>query len=43
LVIDVQNEYLPFMSKEEKPLSFRMINGCIWLFRQKKLPHHSHL
>jgi nicotinamidase-related amidase len=38
LVIDVQNEYLPFMSKEEKPLSFRMINGCIWLFRQKKLP-----
>jgi nicotinamidase-related amidase len=38
LVIDVQNEYLPFMSKEEQPLSFRMINGCIWLFRQKGLP-----
>jgi nicotinamidase-related amidase len=38
LVIDVQNEYLPFMSTEEKPLSFRMINGCIWLFRQKGLP-----
>lgn len=38
LVIDVQNEYLPFMSEEEKPLSLRMINGCIWLFRQKKLP-----
>lgn len=38
LVIDVQNEYLPFMSLEEKPLSFRMINGCIWLFRQKGLP-----
>jgi nicotinamidase-related amidase len=38
LVIDVQNEYLPFMSAEEKPLSLRMINGCIWLFRQKGLP-----
>jgi nicotinamidase-related amidase len=38
LVIDVQNEYLPFMSEENKPLSFRMINGCIWLFRQKGLP-----
>lgn len=38
LVIDVQNEYLPFMSKEDKLLSFRMINGCIWLFRQKGLP-----
>lgn len=38
LVIDVQNEYLPFMSEDEKPLSFRMINACIWLFRQKGLP-----
>jgi nicotinamidase-related amidase len=38
LVIDVQNEYLPFMSEKEKPISFRMINGCIWLFRQKGLP-----
>lgn len=38
LVIDVQNEYLPFMSEEGKSLSFRMINGCIWLFRQKGLP-----
>jgi nicotinamidase-related amidase len=38
LVIDVQNEYLPFMSEAEKPLAFRMINGCIWLFRQKELP-----
>jgi nicotinamidase-related amidase len=38
LVIDVQNEYLPFMSEKEKPLSFRMINGCIWLFRQRGLP-----
>jgi nicotinamidase-related amidase len=38
LVIDVQNEYLPFMSEEEKPISFRMINGCIWLFRKQGLP-----
>ena len=37
LVIDVQNEYLPFMSEEEKPLAMRMINGCILLFRQKEL------
>ncbi len=38
LVIDVQNEYLPFMSEEGKTLAMRMINGCIWLFRQKGLP-----
>ena len=38
LVIDVQNEYIPFMSDENKQLSIRMINGCIWLFRQKGLP-----
>ncbi len=38
LVIDVQNEYLPFMSAEEKPLAMQMINGCIWLFRQKGMP-----
>lgn len=38
LVIDVQNEYIPFMSEEGKPLVFRMINGCIWMFRQKALP-----
>ncbi len=38
LVIDVQNEYLPYMSEEEKAITFRMINGCIWLFRNKGLP-----
>jgi nicotinamidase-related amidase len=38
LVVDVQNEYLPFMSEAGKPLSLRMINGCIWLFRQKGFP-----
>lgn len=38
LVIDIQNEFLPFMSEGDKALAFRMINGCIWLFRQKGLP-----
>jgi nicotinamidase-related amidase len=38
LVIDVQNEFLPFMSEAEQPLALRMINGCIWSFRQKGLP-----
>lgn len=38
LVIDVQNAYLPSMSEEDKSLALRMINGCIWLFRQKGLP-----
>ncbi len=38
LVIDVQNEYLPFMSERGRPLSIRMINGSIWLFRQKGFP-----
>ena len=38
LVIDVQNEYLPRMSEEDKQDSLRMINECIWLFRQKGLP-----
>lgn len=26
------------MSEEDKSLALRMINGCIWLFRQKGLP-----
>jgi len=46
LVIDVQHEHLQFMSEKEKPIAFRMINGCIWLFRQKGLPiiriYHTH-
>ncbi len=29
LVIDVQNEYLPYMSEQDKTTAMRMINGCL--------------
>jgi nicotinamidase-related amidase len=38
LVIDVQNEYLPYMSEEGKKLATETINAAIWLFRQKGFP-----
>lgn len=38
LVIDVQNRYLPYMSDEDKKLSFEMINTAIGLFRQFECP-----
>jgi len=38
LVIDIQNEYLPLMSGGDRDMALRMINGAIWLFRQKNLP-----
>jgi nicotinamidase-related amidase len=38
LVIDIQDRYLPMMAEEERDLALRMINGAIWLFRQRELP-----
>jgi nicotinamidase-related amidase len=38
LVIDIQNEYLRYMSEDDKKLALEMINGAIWLFRQHNLP-----
>jgi len=38
LVIDIQNEYLQYMSEDDKKLALEMINGAIWLFRQHNLP-----
>jgi nicotinamidase-related amidase len=47
LVIDIQNEYLPYMSEDEKKFVMRVINGAIWFFREQNLPiirvYHSDL
>lgn len=47
LVIDIQNEYLPYMSEDEKKVVMRVINGAIWFFREQNLPiirvYHSDL
>src|SRR4030065_1240017 len=32
LVIDIQNEYLPYMSEDEKKFAMQVINGAIWFF-----------
>ncbi len=38
LVIDVQNEYLPWMSKGDQDFAIEMMNWAIWVFRQNNLP-----
>lgn len=38
LVIDLQNEFLPYMSEQDVKAAPQMINGAIWLFRQHSLP-----
>jgi nicotinamidase-related amidase len=38
LVIDIQNQYLPLMSEEDKKIALEMINGAIGLFRQHGCP-----
>ncbi|MEZ5198986.1 MAG: isochorismatase family cysteine hydrolase [Bacteroidales bacterium] len=38
LVIDVQNQFLPMMSKEDQDLALEMMNWAIWVFRENKLP-----
>ena len=38
LVIDIQNEYLQYMSEDDKKMAMELINGAIWLFRQHNLP-----
>jgi nicotinamidase-related amidase len=38
LVIDIQNQYLPYMSDEDKKLGLEMINWAIGLFRQYNCP-----
>ena len=38
LVVDIQNDYLPLMSKEDKQVALSRINECIGLFRQEGLP-----
>lgn len=47
LVIDIQNEYLPYMSEDEKKFVMRVINGAVWFFREQNLPiirvYHSDL
>lgn len=47
LVIDIQNEYLPYISEDEKKFALLIINGAIWFFRENNLPiigvYHSDL
>jgi len=47
IVIDIQNEYLPYMSEDEKKIAMQVINGAIWFFREHNLPiirvYHSDL
>jgi len=38
LVIDVQKQFLPMMSKEDQDKALMMMNWSIWLFRQYGLP-----
>ena len=38
LVIDVQKQFLPMMSKEDQERALEMMNWAIWLFRQYGLP-----
>ncbi len=38
LVIDVQKEYIPWMSKDDQELAIQMMNWAIWTFRQNNLP-----
>ena len=38
LVIDIQNEYLKYMSDEDKKNGMEMINGAIWIARQSNIP-----
>ena len=38
LVIDIQNEYLKYMSEDDKKMGMEVINGAIYVFRQHNLP-----
>jgi hypothetical protein len=38
LVIEVQKQFLPMMSKEDQERAIEMMNWSIWLFRQYGLP-----
>lgn len=38
LVIDVQKQFLPMMSKEDQERALEMMNWSVWLFRQYGLP-----
>lgn len=38
LVIDVQKQYIPYMSKEDQDMAIEMMNWAIWIFRKYDLP-----
>ncbi|HPI37661.1 MAG TPA: isochorismatase family cysteine hydrolase [Ignavibacteriaceae bacterium] len=38
LVIDIQNEFLKYMSEDDKKFGMEIINGAIHMFRQSNLP-----
>lgn len=38
LVIDIQNEFLKYMSEDDKKMGMEIINGAIYMFRQHNLP-----
>ena len=39
LVIDIQNEFLKYISDDDKKIGMNVINGAIWTFRQHNLLH----
>jgi len=38
IIVDIQNQFIPKMSDQEKKYAFEVINGAIWVFRQNNLP-----
>jgi isochorismate hydrolase len=38
LVIDIQNEFLKYMSEDDKKMGMEVINGAISMFHQHNLP-----
>jgi nicotinamidase-related amidase len=38
LVIDIQNEFLPYMSEQDKKMALELINGAIWRFHENGFP-----
>jgi nicotinamidase-related amidase len=38
IVIDIQNQYLPYVPDDEKKLGLEMINAAIHMFRERDLP-----
>jgi nicotinamidase-related amidase len=38
LIIDVQKQYIPYMSKDDRDMALEMMNWAMWAFRENDLP-----